>query len=229
MKIIKTLAILALSIGTTLGEWPRHVIDISSRGADGVRLMDVNGDGLQDIAVGWEEGSRIRVYICPEESLRRSPLPSITVDKVDSPEDAVFVDINRDGVYDVLSSCEGKQRTVFAHIAPKNPSAYTDPSSWKTIPVPETINARHWMFATPVESPPAMTNILMGSKGANADIGLLQISESRKPELRATYTPLVSVGWIMSIAPADIDGDDEPDFIVSDRKGSSSGILWMES
>ena len=32
------------------------MIDASSRGADGVRLADVNGDGLMDITTGWEEG-----------------------------------------------------------------------------------------------------------------------------------------------------------------------------
>ena len=37
--------------------WPRHVIDDSSVGADGVRLADVNGDGLPDITTGWEEGA----------------------------------------------------------------------------------------------------------------------------------------------------------------------------
>jgi hypothetical protein len=42
--------------------WKRHVIDDSSRGADGVRLADVNGDGWLDIAVGWadENVSRFR-------------------------------------------------------------------------------------------------------------------------------------------------------------------------
>jgi len=29
--------------------WARHAIDRSSRGADGVRLADVNGDGLPDV------------------------------------------------------------------------------------------------------------------------------------------------------------------------------------
>ena len=38
------------------GVWTRHTIDNSSRGADGVRFLDVNGDGLEDIATGWEEG-----------------------------------------------------------------------------------------------------------------------------------------------------------------------------
>ncbi|MBM3891804.1 MAG: hypothetical protein FJ388_22030, partial [Verrucomicrobia bacterium] len=36
--------------------WKMHFIDNTSRGADGVKLADVNGDGLLDIACGWEEG-----------------------------------------------------------------------------------------------------------------------------------------------------------------------------
>jgi hypothetical protein len=45
--------------------WRRHVIDDSSRGADGVRLADVNGDGHQDICTGWEEGGVVRLYLNP--------------------------------------------------------------------------------------------------------------------------------------------------------------------
>jgi hypothetical protein len=33
--------------------WRRHTIDGSSLGADGVRLADVNGDGLADRATNW--------------------------------------------------------------------------------------------------------------------------------------------------------------------------------
>ena len=40
----------------SLKNWKRHVIDDSSRGADGTRLADINGDGLPDIATGWEQG-----------------------------------------------------------------------------------------------------------------------------------------------------------------------------
>ncbi len=29
--------------------WPRHVIDDSTRGADGIRLADLNGDGHPDV------------------------------------------------------------------------------------------------------------------------------------------------------------------------------------
>ena len=40
----------------SLKNWKRHVIDDTSRGADGTRLADINGDGLPDIATGWEQG-----------------------------------------------------------------------------------------------------------------------------------------------------------------------------
>ncbi len=41
--------------------WARYTIDNSSRGADGVRLHDVDGaPWAADIATGWEEGGVIR-------------------------------------------------------------------------------------------------------------------------------------------------------------------------
>ena len=43
--------------------WTRHVIDASSRGADGVRTADVNGDGIPDLVAGWEQGGLTRVYV----------------------------------------------------------------------------------------------------------------------------------------------------------------------
>ena len=41
--------------------WNRHTIDNTSRGADGVKLGDLNKDGLPDIVTGWEEGGVVRV------------------------------------------------------------------------------------------------------------------------------------------------------------------------
>ena len=39
-----------------LDPWPRHEIDRSSRGADGVRLADLNGDARPDLVVTTEDG-----------------------------------------------------------------------------------------------------------------------------------------------------------------------------
>ena len=43
--------------------WTRHTIDNTSLGADGVRSADVNGDGLPDLVVGWEQGGIARAYL----------------------------------------------------------------------------------------------------------------------------------------------------------------------
>ncbi|MCO6453865.1 MAG: VCBS repeat-containing protein [Pirellulaceae bacterium] len=88
--------------------WRRHSIDPSSRGADGVRLADVNADGLPDLATGWEEGGQIRVYTNPGPAGSRQPWPAVTAGSVKSPEDAVLVDLDQYGAVDVVSCCEGR-------------------------------------------------------------------------------------------------------------------------
>ena len=96
-------------------QWRRHIIDDSSRGADGVRVEDVNGDGYLDLTTGWEEGGVVRVTLNPGPAAVRARWPSVTVGKVASPEDAVFVDLDQDGAVDVVSCCEGSNRSVFVH------------------------------------------------------------------------------------------------------------------
>ena len=110
--------------------WPRHVIDDSSRGADGVKLADLNGDGLVDITTGWEEGGITRVYLHPGRDAVRGRWPGVTVGKTPNVEDALFADLDGDGRMDVVSSCEGRTRTVFVHWAPKDPKRYLDPRAW---------------------------------------------------------------------------------------------------
>src|SRR5688572_25757840 len=74
--------------------WRRHVIDDSSRGADGVRTADVNGDRWPDLATGWEEGGVVRVYLHPGAARVRPAWPAVTVGAVGSPEDAAFADLD---------------------------------------------------------------------------------------------------------------------------------------
>src|SRR5688500_14363007 len=116
--------------------WVRHTIDDSCRGADGVRLADANGDGLPDIATGWEEGGTVRVYLHPGRARVKERWPAVTVGAVGSPEDAVLADLDGDGAVDVVSCCEGKVRSVFVHWAPADRARYRDAAAWKTEAVP---------------------------------------------------------------------------------------------
>jgi hypothetical protein len=206
--------------------WKRHTIDSSSRGADGVRLADINNDGRLDIATGWEEGGVVRIYIHPEQPAVRQPWPAIDVGHVGQPEDAVFSDVDADGHPDVVSCCEGTTRSVYVHWNPGN-----DHGPWETDAFPQLQGKLPWMFCLPVEGQSEQTaELVVGSKGGNGLIGrLLPPSDgSRKQLSRWTWKPLGPAAWIMSIQHADINGDGMDDLVYSDRRPPTRGIhAWL--
>ncbi len=95
--------------------WARHTIDGTSQGADGVKLGDLDGDGLPDFVTGWEEGGMVRVYRNPGAAKAREAWPQVTVGEVRSVEEAIFAEVDGDGRLDVVSGTEGKTRTIYVH------------------------------------------------------------------------------------------------------------------
>ncbi len=210
--------------------WKRHTIDNTSRGADGVRLADVNGDGHLDIATGWEEGGIIRVYLNPGPRNVKKAWPSVTVGRVKSAEDAVFVDLDNDGAVDVVSSCEGRTRTMYVHWAPKDKAKYLDETAWKTEPIPATAGKQMWMFCVPQQVDGRHgVDLIVGSKGGDGAIGWLEAPANPRDLSAWSYHKLRDAGWIMSMIAHDVDGDGDNDLIFSDRKGAQRGIYWLAS
>jgi hypothetical protein len=210
--------------------WKRHTIDGSSRGADGVRLADVNGDGLTDITTGWEEGGVIRAYLHPGLKKADEAWPAVTVGKVRSPEDAVFVDLDGDGAVDVVSSCEGRTRTMYVHWAPRDKDRYLDAQAWKTEAIPVTAGKQSWMFAMPMQIDGRDgVDLIVSSKGRGASIGWLQSPKNPRDLSAWKYHRLYDAGWIMSLVASDVDGDGDTDVVASDRKGKGRGVLWLEN
>lgn len=207
--------------------WRRHTIDDTSRGADGVRLLDVNGDGLLDIATGWEEGGSIRLYTNPGAKAAKEPWPRGVAGSVKSPEDAVLADVDGDGNYDVVSCCEGKVKSIFIHWAPGNEKSAED---WKTVAIPVAEGKEAWMFAVPVDlNGDGLPELIAGSKNAGASVSILSaIGDPREPK-NWRLKKLVDAGWIMSLQPHDMNGDDLPDVLVSDRKGKHRGVYWLQN
>ena len=234
VALFVAVSVVLLSVEPISAQWKRHTIDDSSRGADGVRLGDVNRDGLVDLVCGWEEGGVIRVYLQPVPvSLRTKPWPQVTVGKVRSPEDAVFVDLDNDGRLDVVSSTEGRNRTLYVHWANWDADSVAemlDASRWETAAIPCSAEKQSWMFALPMEldGMPG-PELIVGSKGGNASVSLLRGGADRRNLQGYQLQPLYKAGWIMSLKAADIDGDGDDDVLCTDRKGANRGVLWLEN
>ncbi len=223
------LALAPLSRIPAAEPWKRHTIDDSSRGADGVRLADVNADGRLDVTTGWEEGGVIRVYINPGPAAARKRWPAVTVGRVASPEDAVFVDLDGDGAHDVVSSAEGSERTIHVHWAPGE-ERYLDAAAWKTEAFPATRQRQSWMFALPMQADGSGgVDLIVGSKGRGATVGWLQSPEEPRDLAAWKFRALREAGWIMSLQSHDMDGDGDGDVLVSDRRGPRAGVVWLEN
>jgi len=216
---------------SNLGQpWKRHTIDATSRGADGAKLADVNGDGLLDIVTGWEEGKLVRVYLNPGPARAKNPWPAVTVGRVGSPEDAVFTDLDSDGAVDVVSSCEGSVRTMHVHWAPQDRERYRDESAWKTAAIPATVGRSCWMFAEPMQVDGRRgVDLIVGSKDPRALVGWLESPADPRDLAAWKLHPLYEARWIMTLLPIDMNGDGRLDILLSDRKGENSGIRWLEN
>jgi hypothetical protein len=209
--------------------WKRHTIDREGRGADGVRLMDVNGDGLPDIATGWEESGFVRVYLHPGHARVRDPWPKVTVGPAGSVEDAVFADLDGDGAVDVVSSSEGGTMSLNVHWAPVSRDAYLDPAAWKTEAIPASVGLTRWMFALPLRIGGAgPVDFFAGSKDPDGVIGWWRSPADPRKLADWRWHPLYRAGWVMSLEALDMDGDGDLDLLASDRKGPASGVLWLE-
>ncbi len=210
--------------------WTRHTVDDSTVGADGIRLADVNNDGLTDATTGWEEGGLIRVYLHPSPTAVTSPWPAVTVGRVGSPEDAVFADLDGDGSTDVVSSCEGKVRSIFFHWAPSERSKHLDPDAWQTEALPPARGLCQWMFCLPMQIDGRNgIDLVAGAKNAGAKIGWFEAPANARDVNQWKWHPLYDAGWIMSLIAEDMDGDGDSDIVASDRKGPSRGCLWLEN
>ena len=235
---ITTLAAVALALAlsnvafgqvTETTIWTRHVIDNTSDGADGVRLADFNRDGKLDIVTGWEQGGVTRVYLQPQRQHVRSPWPKVTIsDQTKSVEDAVAVDLDGDGALDVVSSCEGRKRTLFVHWGPNKVTDLLDATKWQTEAFPQSVGKQAWMFCIPLQVDGKRgIDLVTGSKNPGGAVGWWESPEDPRDLSAWKYHRLVKAGWIMSLFARDVDGDGDQDVIFVDRRTESRGVKWL--
>lgn len=210
--------------------WARHTVDDASRGADGVRLADVNGDGRPDIATGWEQGGLVRVYLHPGPAGVKQPWPAVTVGRVRNVEDAVCADLDGDGALDVVSCAEGQTRQLSCHWAPPEPGDYLREELWHTTAVTAAQDAMMWMFALPCQLDGLHgVDLVAGGKNRDAYVGWFEPPADARQMDEWRWHTLRRVGWLMSLVGSDMDADGDLDIVFSDRKRADSGAYWLEN
>ncbi|HEC04098.1 MAG TPA: VCBS repeat-containing protein [Phycisphaerales bacterium] len=211
--------------------WKCHIIDGTSRGADGVKLADVNRDGFMDITTGWEQGGVTRIYLNPGPAKAKGVWPFVTTGLTRSVEDAVFVDLDRDGAVDVVSCCEGGEQSVFVQWAPKAKEDYLDESKWRCQAIPISKGMTRWMFCIPMQvDERGGVDLVAGSKEPNGRIGWFEVPENARDIKAYKWHTISTAHWIMSLRAVDMDGDGDLDILTSDRKkGPMRGCRWLEN
>ncbi|MDH5603800.1 MAG: VCBS repeat-containing protein [Cyclobacteriaceae bacterium] len=206
--------------------WPRHTIDNSSSGADGVKLADINNDGLPDIATGWEEGGITKLYLHPGKDKVKEEWPSVVVGPTPDVEDAVFADMNNDGQMEVVSCSEGKTRKIFVHR--QGDGDILDPENWSQEVLPPSDGLMMWMYAEPLQVDGQHgPDLIAAGKGEGAGIGWFEAPRDPGDMDGWKWHEISPVGWVMSIILEDMDNDGDVDIIITDRKGPNAGCRWL--
>lgn len=231
-RVVRILAVLVILLygqmvfGNGDRPWTMHIIDNTSAGADGTKLADLDGDGRDDIVAGWEQGNVARLYFDPVGKLDHWPFLTLPAPDV---EDALPVDLDGDGFYDIVTCSEGDYRRVTFHWAPSNYENYKNVAHWKTRDVPDTVGKTRWMFAEPMDVDGKNDiDLVVGSKDPNGTLGWLQAPKNPRNMDGWKYHEFSKTTWIMTIDIRDMDHDGLKDVLVSDQQGGR-GVRWLKN
>jgi hypothetical protein len=219
-----------------LGEpWLRHTIDNSLLGAEGPRAADVNGDGLTDYAVAWEQSGFALLYLHPSPDLVREPWPSVVVGFAPNGETAAPVDLNNDGRFEIITAISAGPRTIRANLAPEDPTELLNPDAWTTENFTQTPTDL-WVYVEPADIDGENgLDLVIGSIGRQgnfeAQLGWLRCPSDPMDFGAWTYHKITDLRWTMSIVAQDIDHDGDLDVVYSNRFGNNmeSGVFWAEN
>jgi hypothetical protein len=215
--------------------WTLHTIYNSTtlKGADGVNMADVDGDGLLDLVAGWEQSSVVTVSFHPTNAA--DPWPTISfAQQVSAVEDANFADVDGDGCTDVIAGGEGMRVWIF--YSPCG-AASRSASAWAPVEIVAARNIQRFIQVTSADlDHDGHLDVIAGGRVWPASVGYFT---SSTPRISTSWTWHLSsvASLIWSIIPLDVDHDGDIDLVVSDGDAINTspprydllGTRWLEN
>lgn len=250
-------ATVAIFVGTTpdggvslSATWPLHqVVEGASGagqldGADGIAKGDADGDGLDDLVSGAEQGLRVAVAFHPGlPSVYGGAWPHVLLPTVNmcSVEDAIFCDVDDDGALDVVAACEtgtARVEIMFAPEPPNTRSELLNAANWTRVTLDDSANRRSMRVACADWAGDDALELVVGGKDDGVNAGELGYYSSATPRTGSSWTfePLLGAGWVMQMYVLDFDGDAALDIVYSDKEAinvptpdnNNRGLRWLD-
>ncbi len=228
-----TLAGAAHGGGPSGSGWPRHTIDNTPLGADGVRVADLNNDGQPDFVTAWEYSGQIRLALNPGGCASTGVWQSATVGWVADCEDTFAVDLDQDGRQDLVTCAERAMKSVFVHWGPENDEDLLNSAGWRTERFLQ-IPSQFWMYGVSAQldgehGPDLVAGAKTDDIQTPAVIGMLLAPEDPRDLSAWTFRVIGVVGWVTTMEAEDMDGDGDTDIVVFDRFGPTRGVRWLRN
>lgn len=195
----------------------------------------VNGDGLPDIAVGFEEAGITKLFFHPVRTEVKAIWLSASLAPTISVEDASIVDVDGDGNPDVLALTEGDDKSLLVFFGPAL-GEQSMPAAWSRVKMNAAADmpSMRFMFAAAADlNGDGSLEIIVGGKDGAALGYLISTNANRRDPTSWRFFKLRDIGWTMSLVPIDMDRDGDMDLVFSDRMRwdrarDLRGVYWLE-
>ncbi|HLL89054.1 MAG TPA: VCBS repeat-containing protein [Tepidisphaeraceae bacterium] len=178
--------------------WNRHIIHNGSKLGNGLHPADINGDGLADYVINFEDVGDIRLIVHPgvNSPQMKQEWQSFNVARFRTAESSTFGDLDGDGFPDVAVAHGHQDPGDVAGVSlvwhPGNYAEATTAAKWTVSnPIPESVELGNYLFIRPAD--------------INGDGALDLVAGGRRQGLATNTNPSPSdpiVGLVWLEAPA---------------------------